>query len=116
MQETCRGWFIQYLLDFKPIEDVTHQEITNAMHWVTSKYTFETPLRFALTAVGMMHKKQIEYCEQVANHLGHVFQLTDDILGVFGDKKKTGKSSHLDIEQGKKNLIIALYLSARFKA
>ena len=47
---------------------------------------------------------------EFALSLGHAFQIRDDILGVFGDTKKTGKSSDSDIREGKKTLL-ALYAS-----
>ena len=37
--------------------------------------------------------------------LGQSFQIRDDILGVFGDPKKTGKSVESDIREGKKTLL-----------
>ena len=46
--------------------------------------------------------------------LGNAFQIRDDILGVFGDTKKTGKSSDSDIREGKKTLL-ALYASKESK-
>ena len=43
---------------------------------------------------------------QMGQDLGLVFQLVDDILGVFGEDSVTGKSVVSDLESGKKTLLI----------
>ena len=37
---------------------------------------------------------------------GVAFQLQDDVLGVFGDPKETGKSADSDLKQGKCTLLV----------
>jgi len=39
--------------------------------------------------------------------LGIAFQLVDDILGIYGQSKNTGKSNNSDIKGGKKTLLYA---------
>jgi geranylgeranyl diphosphate synthase type I len=39
-------------------------------------------------------------------HAGRVFQLTDDIIGIFGDSSVTGKSNLDDIKEGKRTLLV----------
>jgi geranylgeranyl diphosphate synthase type I len=39
--------------------------------------------------------------------LGEAFQLRDDILGVFGDPKETGKPAGDDLREGKRTVLIA---------
>ncbi len=55
-------------------------------------------------------EKQIESLSNFAILLGQAFQIRDDILGVFGDPAKTGKSTEGDIREGKKTLL-AIYAS-----
>ncbi len=49
-----------------------------------------------------------EDLSEFAKLLGQAFQIQDDILGVFGDPAKTGKSVEGDIKEGKKTLL-AIY-------
>ncbi|MGE5601913.1 MAG: polyprenyl synthetase family protein, partial [Nitrososphaerales archaeon] len=50
------------------------------------------------------------YREFGAN-LGRAFQLRDDILGIWGDEKQTGKSAASDIVTKKKSLPVVLALN-----
>lgn len=49
---------------------------------------------------------------QFALPLGMAFQLRDDILGVYGKKKDTGKPSDSDIAEGKLTLFVELAVSS----
>jgi len=40
--------------------------------------------------------------------LGEAFQLRDDVLGVFGDPKQTGKPAGDDLREGKRTMLVAL--------
>jgi geranylgeranyl pyrophosphate synthase len=74
------------------------------MYWVTGQYSFALPLHFALTAAGKPWISLRGGVDTIALHLGTIFQVIDDILGLVGDSQKTGKSASNDIEQGKKTL------------
>jgi len=52
-----------------------------------------------------------ELMGQYGSFLGVAFQIRDDILGVYGDPKKTGKPAFNDIIRGKKTLLILYTLS-----
>jgi len=39
--------------------------------------------------------------------LGEAFQLRDDILGIFGDPKETGKPAGDDLREGKRTVLLA---------
>ena len=44
--------------------------------------------------------------EKFGKYLGIAFQITDDILGIWGNDKKTGKPKGNDIRKKKKSLPI----------
>lgn len=53
----------------------------------------------------------IDQLTEFGTYAGVAFQLQDDLLGVFGDEAKTGKSTLSDLREGK-----ATYLIERYKA
>lgn len=83
-------------------------------HYKTASYSFVVPfLTGASLAGAKAHEQSI--IRELAIHLGVAYQLTDDIIGVFGDAAKTGKSNTGDIREGKRTHMVELatkYLSA----
>jgi len=80
-------------------------EIINLHHAKTSIYTYQTPLNIgAILANGK--KEDIKIISEYAVPGGIAFQLQDDVLGLFGDSAKTGKSAFADVREGKKTVLI----------
>ena len=73
----------------------------------SGKYSIERPLHFGAALAGALDDFQEIYSE-FGIPLGVAFQLRDDLLGVFGDEKVTGKPSGDDIREGKRTVLIAL--------
>ena len=57
-------------------------------------------------AVLGLEKSRLEGFREFGRYLGIAFQITDDILGIWGDDKKTGKPRGNDIRKKKKSLPI----------
>lgn len=72
--------------------------------WKTAKYTVEGPLILGATLSGKA--RSLQNLSRFGNLLGIAFQIQDDILGVFGDDRKTGKPIKSDINEGKKTLLV----------
>jgi geranylgeranyl diphosphate synthase type I len=71
----------------------------------TGSYSVCGPLVIGATLAGA-DARLIEACVAYARPLGIAFQLRDDLLGLFGDVKVTGKPAGNDIRAGKMTLVM----------
>lgn len=101
--EVAWGWYDQFLMDSLPLNDptVTIERIEQSIIWVTGKYSIKLPLLFGYAIAGKRPPKDLE---ALADTLGALYQTGDDLIGLFGDERKTGKSNNGDMTQGKKTL------------
>jgi len=63
--------------------------------------------------LGGAEDKQQESFRLFGYHLGLAFQVQDDILGIWGDEAKTGKSAASDLVEGKNSLPVLYSLGKR---
>ncbi|RKY02813.1 MAG: 4-hydroxy-3-methylbut-2-enyl diphosphate reductase [Spirochaetes bacterium] len=108
------GWGQVFdILNTKPIEikrtDAKQSRKTNLLK--TSYYTVYYPTLMGLVLTGRgadenTLKSECAHIEDFAIPLGVGFQIRDDILGIFGDPSRTGKSNVSDIEEGKITSVI----------
>ncbi|WP_093773283.1 polyprenyl synthetase family protein [Streptomyces sp. yr375] len=77
----------------------------------TAKYTIERPLHIGAALAGA-DARTLAACTAFALPLGEAFQLRDDLLGVYGDVRDTGKSRLDDLRAGKNTTLVALALRA----
>jgi geranylgeranyl diphosphate synthase type II len=71
----------------------------------TASYSFISPLTMGATLAGAS-EGELYTLTQLSEKLGIGYQMRDDILGVFGDESKTGKSASNDIIEGKRTFLI----------
>lgn len=71
----------------------------------TASYSFTLPLLLGATLAGLPENDKPNVLGAGKN-LGIAFQLRDDILGIFGDESKTGKSVSGDIREGKRTYMV----------
>lgn len=72
----------------------------------TASYSFAAPLLIAGILAGAATDLIAELSD-IARRIGVVYQLRDDVLGLFGDERQTGKSALSDLRAGKETLLIA---------
>jgi geranylgeranyl diphosphate synthase type I len=70
-------------------------------------YTVQRPLQLGAAIAGA-EPGVVEAYAAIGLPLGEAFQLRDDVLGVFGDPRVTGKSADDDLREGKQTLLVAL--------
>ena len=85
---------------------LTEEKVLAVHRAKTSIYTFQNPLLIGAVLAGVTEEAK-EKLREYSYRGGVAFQLQDDVLGMFGDLKKTGKSVNSDLLQGKSTLLIA---------
>lgn len=86
-------------------QSAAEEEFFRMVDLKTSSYTTKAPLVMG-AILGNGTEEQIEILREYGRLLGRAFQITDDILGTFGDEQNTGKPAASDIKQGKKTLLL----------
>jgi len=100
--EQCfRGELMDIILEKRG--DVDEDEFIRMVDLKTGSYTTCLPLVLGGIFGGL---KDLKMLGEYGKFIGRAFQITDDILGTFGDDKKTGKPTSSDIRQGKKTLLV----------
>jgi geranylgeranyl diphosphate synthase type I len=84
----------------------TAADAMRVIRYKSAKYTIERPLQFG-AAVANADARLIGALSSYGVPLGEAFQLRDDLLGVFGQERVTGKPSGDDIREGKRTLLMA---------
>jgi geranylgeranyl diphosphate synthase, type I len=83
------------------------EDALRVAEYKTSKYTVEGPLLMG-AAAGNGSTALTAALRAYARPLGEAFQLRDDVLGVFGDPRRTGKPAGDDLREGKRTLLVAI--------
>ncbi len=92
--------------------DWRHVDPLKTALYKTAAYSFVGPLTSGAMAAGASNRV-IKSLERFGNNLGIAFQLTDDVLDVFGEAAVTGKPNASDIKEGKKTcLLVTTYKKA----
>lgn len=81
------------------------EDINNVLLWKTAYYTFLNPLQFGAILAGA-NERDLSFIYEYSIPAGKAFQITDDILGTFGNEFESGKSPMDDIRDGKKTILI----------
>lgn len=85
---------------------VSEAQVLSMCENKTARYTFVGPLHLGVILAEKNDRKLIKILSDFALPLGKAFQIQDDILGVFGNEQKMGKSAASDIEEGKQSLMV----------
>ncbi|MDG6223937.1 MAG: polyprenyl synthetase family protein [Candidatus Thermoplasmatota archaeon] len=91
--------------------DASASSIAAIQHYKTARYTFEGPLVIGALLAGASDTA-LEALKGYGVPVGISFQVTDDLLGFFGDPKKGGQNDISDLREGKSTLILKDLLDA----
>jgi geranylgeranyl diphosphate synthase type II len=80
-------------------------EVLSTEERKTAVYSFALPLQLG-AVLADADDGWVAALADLGRHLGLAFQLRDDLLGVFGDERVTGKSSTSDLREGKCTALI----------
>ncbi|MFH1439606.1 MAG: polyprenyl synthetase family protein [Candidatus Woesearchaeota archaeon] len=105
VETTNYGQVLDLQLSGKCISEVSEEDIDQIHLLKTAKYTIEGPLQLG-ALLNDADEKLLQELSDISILLGRAFQIKDDILGVFGDEEKLGKSVFSDIAENKKTLLI----------
>ncbi|MFE3194262.1 polyprenyl synthetase family protein [Nocardia sp. NPDC059240] len=105
--EVNYGQYLDLLTTGKPTRDL--DQALEIIRYKTAAYTVVRPLQLgaALAGAGPDVARALS---DYGGPLGEAFQLQDDLLGVFGDPARTGKSIDDDLRSGKHTVLLALAL------
>lgn len=104
VSNTLKGQIFDLILEIGSSYEI--DKILTANEYKTAKYTIEGPLHLGAILAGA-DEYFLESLSKFAIPVGIAFQIQDDIIGIFGDEKKTGRPVGLDIREGKKTLLIS---------
>ena len=107
LHASAAGEIADVQLPLRPAErPETLQEALTVAELKTAVYSFQLPLH----AAGLLadaSPARLEALDAIGALLGIGFQLVDDLLGVFGDEARTGKSALGDLREGKRTALVA---------
>lgn len=89
-----------------PLEDIVQMARLK-----TSVYSFEGPLQAGAVLAGA-EEEVIMLLGEFGRDAGIAYQIADDLLGVFGNETRTGKTNWGDLREGKRTTLLS-YVSSR---
>ena len=89
-----------------PLEDIVQMARLK-----TSVYSFEGPLQAGAVLAGA-EEQVVMLLGEFGRNAGIAYQITDDLLGIFGNETRTGKTNWGDLREGKRTTLLS-YVSSR---
>lgn len=88
------------------LQNASPDDVLTMIEQKTAVYSFQAPLLFAAILAGAA-PMLVDELRVISRAIGVIYQLRDDVLGLFGDERETGKSTLSDLREGKETLLIA---------
>jgi geranylgeranyl diphosphate synthase type I len=100
---TVHGQIADPMIQYR--KKATEADVLKMQEWKTATYTMLNPLHVGMVLAGA-GCEVTDGVTPFAMAAGQAFQITDDIIGMFGDEAKTGKGTLDDIREGKQTLLM----------
>ncbi|MDB5163391.1 MAG: Polyprenyl synthetase [Candidatus Saccharibacteria bacterium] len=84
--------------------DVREEDVNKVDEWKTAHYSFLNPLHVGMVLAGA-DCHATDGITNYAMQAGKAYQITDDILGTFGEEFESGKSPLDDLREGKRTIL-----------
>lgn len=97
-------------LRFEQLESVSPEMYVDMVYKKTGALLEASIVSAAI--LGSSEPQTVQHYQEFAHNLGIAFQVRDDILGIWGDTARTGKSVDNDLRRKKKTLPIIYMLNA----
>jgi geranylgeranyl diphosphate synthase type I len=81
-------------------------EASRVVEFKSARYTVQRPCQIGAALADAGAESQ-EALAAYGSPLGRAFQFRDDLLGVFGDPRRTGKPAGDDLREGKRTVLVA---------
>ncbi len=105
LREVAYGQFLDVYYAYKPLRHVREEDVLKIHELKTASYTVELPLHLGAIASGE-GEELLSLYTRYSRPAGIAFQLRDDIIGLYGDPRVTGKPMGSDVREKKKTLLI----------
>ncbi len=106
--KTIKGEIIDVILPFNEEYNSKNKclerDVMEIYELKTAWYTIVGPFALGMLLAGSK-ERTVESLVKTLMPLGIAFQIKDDLLGVYGDVKKMGKSTNSDVEEYKQTLL-----------
>jgi geranylgeranyl diphosphate synthase type I len=86
------------------VESPSAQDIDRVLELKTAQYTIINPLHVGMVLAGA-GCEATDAITPYGLHVGKAFQITDDILGLYGDEQELGKVPGDDVREGKGTIL-----------
>ena len=97
-------------IEFSYCDEVAESDILDMYRLKTAQYTVSGPLVLGAILAGA-DEESIKLLSEFGDAVGISFQIRDDVLGIYGDETKVGKSIVSDMCEGKKTVLVSHFNS-----
>lgn len=116
--KTCKGEMLDVILPFTEYyfshDKNLNKKIMEIYKLKTAWYTVIGPFCLGLILSGTS-KEQIKRLEKILLSAGTAFQIKDDLLGIYGNQKLTGKPNTSDAEEFKQTILYSYVMKTKYK-